>query len=103
IVLVGLCAGFPLSAGSAPTCAQSNPSSFPVREAHQGVQVAADPYVSASRSKTRFGKHTPYDGGILAIDVNFQNDTDSPVRIKLDTVELRLGRGGQRQRLAAIS
>ncbi len=103
-LLVALCLGLGLTASSPPARAQADPASLPARDSHQGLLVAADPYVAAERSKTKFGKRTPYEGGILAIDVYFRNDNDSPVRLNLDTVELRVGgRGESKQKLAAIS
>src|SRR5579862_9513677 len=83
---------------------QSDPASLPAHDTHQGLLIAADPYTSAERSKLQFGKHSPYEGGILAIDVFFKNDNDSPIRITLDTVELRIGSpGGPRQKLEGLS
>ena len=75
-----------------------------VHDSHQGFDVAVNPYVSAEPSRTKFGKHTPYDGGFLAIDAYFRNDNDLPVRINLRTVELRIGSPGQqRQRLDPVA
>jgi len=43
---------------------------------HQNLTVAADPYVSADRySKTLFGKTSPYEAGIVAINVLLQKMT----------------------------
>jgi len=104
IHLFALCLGLVLTAGSLTARAQTDPASLPAKDSHQGLLVAADPYAAAERSKTKFGKHTPYEGGILAIDVYFRNDNDSPVRLNLDTVDLRVGAQGQsKQKLTAIS
>jgi hypothetical protein len=95
---------FALLFRGAPARAQADPAVLSAKDTHQGLLVAADPYSSAARSKIKFGKHTPFEGGILAVDVYFRNDNDSPVRINPDTVRLSLGEEGRgRQRLDAIS
>jgi hypothetical protein len=84
--------------------AQVDPLALPARDAHQNLLVAGDPYLSAERYKGPFGKKSPYDGGILAIDVYFRNDNDSPIRIDLETVRLVVSPpGDDRQRLAPLS
>jgi hypothetical protein len=92
----------PLSAfaQSAPT----GPLTLPSRDAHQNLLIVADPYVSADRYKGTFGKKSPYEAGIVAIDVFFRNDNDSPIRLNPDTIELVVSPpGGVRQRLAPLS
>src|SRR5690242_700669 len=64
----------PAKAGSA------DPAALPTtRDSHQGLLVAADPYTSSDRYKEKFGKHTPYEGGLIAIDLFFRNDNDLPI------------------------
>src|SRR5579872_281105 len=58
--------------GQASTPARTasvDPASLPARDSHQGLLIAADPYMSADRYKEKFGKHSPYDGGIIAIEL----------------------------------
>ena len=87
-----------------PAGAQSDPSSLPARDAHDGLTIAADPYADAARYKTRFGKKTPYDAGIVAIEVFFRNDNDKPIRVDLETIRLLLRPpGADRQRLDALT
>jgi hypothetical protein len=81
-----------------------DPASLPARDTHQGLLIAADPYTSADRYKERFVKHSPYEGGIVAIEVFFRNDNDSPIRINLKTMQLQMGApGDSRQRLDPLS
>jgi hypothetical protein len=83
---------------------QTNPASLPAHDSHQALLVAADPYVSAARYKDKFGKHSPYDAGILALEVYVRNDNDKPIRVNLNTISLLIAEPGQsRQKLAAIS
>ncbi len=74
-----------------------DPASLPAHDAHQELLIAAQPYTSADQYKARFGKHTPYEAGVLAIDVFFRNDNDLPIRVNLNTIELLAGAPGQRQ------
>jgi hypothetical protein len=93
-------------AGSAALAlaAQVDPLALPTRDAHQNLLVVGDPYLSAERYKAPFGKKSPYDGGILAIDVYFRNDNDSPIRLALETIRLMVSSPGEdRQRLAPLS
>lgn len=89
---------------TAGAMAQTDPASLPARDSHQGLLIAANPYISANRYKEKFGKHTPYDGGILAIELFFRNDNDSPIRVNLKTMQLLVSApGGSRQRLDPLS
>jgi len=84
--------------------AQTDPASLPAHDAHQGFLVAVNPYLSAEQSKSKFAKHTPYEGGILALEVYLRNDNDSPVRVNLTTIRLVVnGPGDPRQRLEPLS
>ncbi|HLX00029.1 MAG TPA: hypothetical protein VKR82_15400 [Candidatus Acidoferrales bacterium] len=65
------------------------------RDTHQGVTVAADPWLQAQDYKARFGKKTPYDAGVIAIDIYFHNDGNIPLRVNLDTIRLTLAFEGQ--------
>lgn len=82
----------------------ADPASLPAHDSHQGLTIAADPYTSAYRYKEKFSKHTPYEGGIVAIELFLRNDNDSPVRINLQTIQLLVAvPGGSRQRLDTLS
>jgi hypothetical protein len=101
INVAALCAGLILvqSAG-----AQADPALMPAREAHQGLVIAANPLVTPEQYKERFGKPTPRDAGIVAIEVFVRNDNDSPVRIDLEAVRLRIGVPGEaRRRLGGLT
>jgi hypothetical protein len=86
--------------------AQTDPMTLRARDAHQDLLVAADPLVSGSRYKDKgtFGKKSPYEAGIVAIDVYFRNDNDKPIRLNLDTIQLVIAiPGQQRQRLEPLA
>jgi hypothetical protein len=87
-----------------PPTGATDPASLPAHDSHQGLVIAADPYISADRYKERFAKHTPYEGGIIAIELFCRNDNDLPIRINLKTMQLQVSvPGGSRQRLDPLS
>lgn len=89
---------------SAAVKASIDPATLPAHDSHQGLLVAADPYISADRYKDRFAKRSPYEGGILAIEVFFRNDNDLPIRINLNTMQLLVAEPGEsRQRLEPLA
>jgi hypothetical protein len=84
--------------------AQTDPLTLHARDAHQDLMIAADPYVSADRYKGQFGKKSPYEAGIVAIDVYFKNDNDAPIRLNPETIELIISQPDQaRQHLTPLS
>lgn len=99
-----ICLSAVLFAACAVARAQTAPASLPAHDSHEGVLVAADPYVPAARYKDKFGKHTPYEAGILALEIYVRNDNDKPIRVNLNTVSLLFAETGQsRQKLSALS
>jgi len=83
---------------------QTDPSTLRARDAHQDLLIAADPYVSADRYKGVFGKKSPYEFGLVAIDIIFRNDNDSPIRLNPETIQLLISLPGvDRQRLNPLS
>jgi hypothetical protein len=83
---------------------QVDPLTLHTRDQHQELLVVADPYLSADRYKGPFGKKSPYEAGIVAINVYFRNDNDSPIRLNRETIRLVVSQPGtERQRLAPLS
>ena len=79
-------------------------SALAAHDLHQGLLVAADPYLTSERSQRQFGKKHPYGAGVLALDVYLRNDTDGPMKIDLDTLELKVAPpGGARQRIEPLT
>jgi hypothetical protein len=83
---------------------QIDPTTMRARDMHQNLLIAADPYVSTDRYKAAFGKNSPFESGIIAIQVYCRNDNDAPIRIDFETIELLVSLPGHdRQRLTPIS
>jgi len=84
--------------------APPDPKALRTRDSHQNLTIIADPYLTPDRYKSVFGKKTPIEAGILAIQVHFQNDNNLPIQINPRTVELIISQPGQeRQHLGALS
>jgi hypothetical protein len=100
-------AGLELAHSQSSTSAKApsvDPASLPAHDAHQGLLIAVDPFTSADRYKDKFGKHSPYDAGLIAMDVFFRNDNDIPVRVNLKTMELLVAvPGDSRQHINPLS
>jgi hypothetical protein len=101
--LLALILLWPLSALA--QTARVDPLTVRTRDTHQNLTVAVDPYLSADRyTKELFGKTSPYEGGIVAIDIYFRNDNDSPIRVNLDTIQLMISVPRQdREKLLPLS
>lgn len=105
-VLTGLLVTILLAAASifsqAPS--QRDAGTSGVRESHEGLTILAEPWTSSTQYKGRFPKKSPLDGGAIATDVLFRNDTDQPLRVNLDRIRLLLlPPDGDRQQLAPLS
>jgi hypothetical protein len=104
---LALCTANALAQGKSSAPARTptpDPASLPAHDSHQGLVIAADPYVSAERYRDKFGKHSPYDAGLIAIDLLFRNDNDLPIRVNLKTMQLLVSIPGEsRQRLDPLS
>ena len=61
-----------------PANAQQQSTSKPIitasLDSHEGLMIAADPWLGAERYKQAFPKKSPYAAGILAIKVTLRND-----------------------------
>jgi hypothetical protein len=73
-------------------------------DTHDGLTIQADPYTSSSRSKEKFGKADPYAVGILPVEVTLRNESNSVIRVDINTIQLEVRlRSGGRQDLDWLS
>lgn len=97
-------AGLLLATGSAfaqaPPAAQSAAPVLP-EDKHEGITLSVDAYTKAARGKDKFGKANPLAVGILPVEVFFKNDTDLPVKLDMNTIQLEVqsAEGGAHQAL----
>jgi hypothetical protein len=107
LALFTLLALLPVSA-STPANRRGQTTSHPIKtsslDSHDGLTVAADPWLSAERYKSTFPKKSPYAAGVLAIKMNFRNDSDDSIKIALERIRLNLTFDeNNRQDLPALS
>ena len=57
-------------------------------ESHEGLTISAQPWTDAATYKEKFPKKSPYAGGVLAVQVNFRNDSDESMKVNLDRIRL---------------
>ena len=57
-------------------------------ESHEGLTVSALPWTVPSQYKEKFPKKSPFDGGVLVVQVNFRNESDESLRINLERIRL---------------
>jgi hypothetical protein len=74
-----------------------SPAPSVAHDTHEGMTVLADPYTDRARAKEKFGKANPVDVGILPVEVFLRNESDHPIRVNLDTIQLEIHfqNGGQ--------
>ena len=68
----------------------SKPITAAALDSHEGLTVAADPWLTADRYKQTFPKKTPYQEGVVAIKVTFRNDSDESIKIGIERIRLNL-------------
>src|SRR5438552_13566036 len=62
-------------------------------ESHEGLTISALPWMDADQYKDKFPKKSPYAGGVLAIHVEFRNDSNEGLRINLQRIRLTVQLG----------
>ncbi len=73
-------------------------------ERHEGVTITARPWTTPAEYKQKFPKKNPLTGGILAVHVVVQNDTDEALRVHIERIRLLVTIGeDMRQDLPPLS
>ena len=62
-------------------------SSYTYKQTSEGVTIAADVYETGDKVKEAFGKHNPYDYGVLPILVVIENHSSKAIRAERLDVE----------------
>jgi hypothetical protein len=79
----------------APNFVAGAASSYPNKQSSEQVTVAADVYETGDKVKTAFGKHSPYDSGVLPVLVVIANDSDKAINVDHLKVEY-IAPGGEK-------
>jgi hypothetical protein len=88
--------------------AQQQSSTAPITTAsldsHEGMTIAAEPWLSPERYKQAFPKKSPYAAGILAIKVTLRNDSSESIKVGIERIRLNLTfEDNGRQELPALT
>ena len=86
----------PQSKSAAPP---ADPTADLQRDTHDGLTVMARPLTDAAQSKDIFGKADPMPLGIMPVEVFLKNDTQQPIRVDIDTIQLTVHPRNGRQDL----
>ena len=89
ITAATLCSPRLRAANAAPQAQQDSLKAASL-ESHEGLTVSALPWTLPSQYKEKFSKKSPFDGGVLAVQVNFRNDSDESLRVNLDKIRLNV-------------
>jgi hypothetical protein len=68
--------------------AAADPMADLQRDSHSGLTVAANPLTDKEQSKANFGKADPIPVGVLPVEVFLKNDSQQPIRVDIDTIQL---------------
>jgi hypothetical protein len=79
-----------LSATFAQQQQQSTPMRTSALDSHEGMTIAAEPWINLAQYKPAFTKKNPYSFGILAIRVMLRNETADSIRVNLSRIRLSL-------------
>jgi hypothetical protein len=79
------------------------PTASLAHDSHEGMTILADAYDEPGRAKEKFGKADPSQVGILPVEVFLRNESDHPIRIDLNTIQLEVHfRNGQHQDIDSL-
>jgi hypothetical protein len=94
----------PRPAARARQQSASKPITTASLDSHEGLTIAAEPWLSAERYKQAFPKKSPYAAGILAIKVTFRNDSAESIKVGIERIRLNLTfENNHRQELPALT
>ena len=94
----------PRPAANAQQQSASKPITTASLDSHEGLTVAAEPWLSPERYKQAFPKKSPYAAGILAVKITFRNDSAESIKVSLERIRLNLAfEDSGRQELPALT
>ncbi len=71
-----------------PVTRQPNPRDYPAHDAHEGIAIAADPYLERARAEQVFGSYAPNKAGVLAVEIIVKNETGQGVSVNWSAAQL---------------
>jgi len=89
-LLLTLAIPLPIILGQTQTNSTASTARASARDSHEGMTILVDPWTTASRYKERFPKKSPFNNGIIALQVTFQNESDEGIKLDLKSIRLLL-------------
>lgn len=80
-----------LCAAQEPPPARLDPAAYAARDAHEGVTLAAKPYLAEAEVEPRFGAYRLLAAGIVPIEVLLVNARAEPIRVAWERAVLLSG------------
>jgi hypothetical protein len=59
-------------------------------ESHEGMTISVRPWTDPALYKEKFHKKSPYAAGMVAVQVNFRNDSDDSMKVNLERIRLNV-------------
>ncbi|MBI4462101.1 MAG: hypothetical protein HY653_04265 [Acidobacteria bacterium] len=78
-------------AAQEPPAAGFDPAAYAARDVHEGVTLAARPYLAAADVEALFGRHSLLAAGIVPVEVLLVNERQESVRVAWEQVVLLSG------------
>jgi hypothetical protein len=73
-------------------------------ETHEGLTISVQPWKDATLYKQKFPKKSPFDAGLIAMQVTFRNDSDESLKVGLERIRLAVQiDADNRQELQALT
>ena len=98
------CVAVSLCSSAAPQATQQTSLKTAALETHEGLTISVQPWTSAALYKAKFPKKSPYDAGVIAMQVTFRNDSDDSLKVGLERIRLAVQiDADNRQELQALT
>jgi hypothetical protein len=73
-------------------------------ETHEGLTISVRPWKEAALYKEKFPKKSPFDAGVIAMQVTFRNDSEESLKVGLERIRLAVQiDADNRQELQALT
>jgi hypothetical protein len=87
-LLTATCLAAQDNSASKSTPRSATASHATATDSHEGITIGIEPWTQESQYKKTFPKRTPLSKGVVAINVNFRNDTDQGMKVNLQSIRL---------------
>jgi hypothetical protein len=90
VCFIALFAALPFLARSDDGVPQNRPARTAANESHEGMAISAEAWLDAAQYKDPFPKHSPFAAGVVAVHVEFRNDSAEAMKVGLSRIRLNV-------------